>query len=288
MNKWLSGGLLLCAGVLLGALGVQLTEQWTHNEPVDRPSTAVARVQVHTLAMPSLNRERAVRVYLPPSYADNTERHYPVLYLHDGQNLFDEATSFLGEWSLDETLDALAVSHGLEIIAIGIDNGAELRAQELIPWPHPELPVAEGDRYLDFIEKTLKPWADNRFRTRTAAEHTAILGSSLGGLISHYAAHTRPQLFGKAGVLSPSYWVSEQSFAMTQPNGVHQRLLFLMGEKEGGSMVPDFDRMQQLMRATNTEDTLLFHTVAHGQHNETLWRTHLGWVLLWLFPGATY
>jgi predicted alpha/beta superfamily hydrolase len=103
-----------------------------------RPSTAGASVQLITppLHMAGLGRERSIRVYLPPSYGKG-KRRYPVLYMHDGQNLFDDATSFVGEWGVDESMDALAKSQGIEVIVVGIDHGQDKRISELSPWANP-------------------------------------------------------------------------------------------------------------------------------------------------------
>jgi predicted alpha/beta superfamily hydrolase len=103
-----------------------------------RPSTALLNVQVLTerLALPGLNRERTLRLYLPPSYATHPDRRYPVIYMHDGQNLFDDASSNTGEWGVDETLNELAARTGFEAIVVGIDHGGDKRGNELIPWSH--------------------------------------------------------------------------------------------------------------------------------------------------------
>ncbi|MFN4116213.1 MAG: alpha/beta hydrolase, partial [Inhella sp.] len=120
------------------------------------------------LPMPGLDRERSVRVYLPPSYVQQAERRYPVIYFHDGQNLFDDATSYAGEWGADELLDRLA-PQGLEAIAVGVDNGGARRMTELNPWDHPRFGKGEGWGYLRFLVEVLKPTIDGRFRTKAQA-----------------------------------------------------------------------------------------------------------------------
>lgn len=193
--------LTLCLGLMFGTAGAGAA-----------PPASTAGPQVSQLPQPltiaGLNRPRVVRLYLPPSYAGAPQRRYPVIYMHDGQNLFDHATAYAGEWEVDETLNALAKSHGFEAIVVGIDNGGERRMNELLPWPHPRFPVAEGDAYLDFIVKTVKPLIDRDYRSQPEREHTAVIGSSMGGLISHYAIQRHPEVFSKAGVSSPSYWIA--------------------------------------------------------------------------------
>ena len=172
--------------------------------PPSRPSTA--QPNVHVLApmpIPGLDRERTIRIYLPPGY-ERSGRRYPVLYLHDGQNLFDAATSFIGEWEVDESLNRLAKKSGIELIAVGIDNGGDHRLQELAPLDNAKGLAPEGDPYLAFIVKIVKPYVDAHYRTKPDRADTAIGGSSLGALISHYALYRYPQTFGKALLFSPS------------------------------------------------------------------------------------
>ena len=118
-------------------------------------------------------------VYLPPSYLGSIRR-YPVIYMHDGQNLFDAATSFAGEWYVDETMEELADA-GIEAIVVGIPNIGERRFHEYIPFPAPDLPDVQGDEYVAFIADTVKPIIDRDFRTLADAASTGIAGSSLGG-----------------------------------------------------------------------------------------------------------
>jgi len=155
------------------------------------------------LASPQLGNCRDLLVYLPPSYAES-ERRYPVLYMHDGQNLFDAATSFAGEWYADEAMEMLA-RQGLEAIIVGIPNIGERRFHEYIPFASPELAEVQGEAYVAFIADTVKPIIDRDFRSRPEREATGVAGSSLGGLISLYAYFRRPEVFGLAGVFSPAF-----------------------------------------------------------------------------------
>lgn len=157
----------------------------------------------HALRSPQLDNQRDILVYLPPSYAAG-ERRYPVLYMHDGQNLFDTATSFAGEWQVDETMQALS-QEGLEAIVVGIPNAGEQRAAEYSPsaeWP---TGGGRGQAYLRFVVETLKPLIDRDWRTLPQREHTGLLGSSLGGLISLFGFFEHAQTFGLAGVFSPAF-----------------------------------------------------------------------------------
>lgn len=234
------------------------------------------------LPMPGLARSRRLRVYLPPGYARQTERHYPVIYFHDGQNVFDNASSYAGEWGADELLDQLA-PQGLEAIAVGIDNGAELRMRELNPWDHERTGKGEGWAYLRFLVDVVKPAIDGRFRTRPEAASTALIGSSMGGLITHAALHRHREVFGLGGVLSPSFWIAPQAFdlARAEPLLASQRVLVYAGGREGESMLPQARRMAELLQTQSPQ--VRFIEEAQAQHNEAAWRAVLPRVLAHLF-----
>jgi metallo-beta-lactamase class B len=147
-----------------------------------RASTATASVSIldTAFAMPQLERTRRIWLYLPPGYAASTRR-YPVLYMHDGQNLFDAATSFAGEWGVDETLDSLHALGDPGVIVVGIDNGRMKRMDEYTPWHNTRYGGGEGDAYVDFLTQTLKPYVDAHYRTLAERVHTGVAGSSMGG-----------------------------------------------------------------------------------------------------------
>ncbi len=158
---------------------------------------------------PQLQNHRDILVYLPPSYHHSSQR-YPVLYMHDGQNLFDAATSYAGEWQVDETMETLA-TRGYEAIVVGIPNMGVRRMDEYSPFRDPRHGGGDGKKYVNFIADTLKPAIDRDFRTHAAAAATGVLGSSMGGLISLYAFFHRPQVFGYAGIMSPSVWFADEA-----------------------------------------------------------------------------
>jgi alpha-glucosidase len=252
-----------------------------------KASTALPGVSLlpELLEIPGLNRKRQIRMYVPPGYAASNKR-YPVLYMHDAQNLFDDATSFVGEWKVDETLDALSKEGKLELIVVGIDNGGDKRITELNAWDNPRFGAAEGKQYTDFIVNTLKLYIDARYRTLPDRAHTAIMGSSMGGLASHYAIAQYPQVFSKAGVFSPAYWTATPSFEfMAQhPLPKDARVFLLMGEQEGDSMVPDVQRMADIVRASGHPAANTVLKIVPGQkHNEGFWSSELREALLWMF-----
>lgn len=259
------------------------------DKPADAPkvSTALPGVSLlgEPLAMPGLERKRQLRLYLPPGYATSNKR-YPVLYMHDGQNLFDNATAYAGEWKVDETLDALAREGRLEMIVVGIDNGQDKRMTELNAWDNERIGKGEGREYTDFIVKTVKPMIDRQYRTLPGREHTAIMGSSMGGLASHYALVQYPQVFSKAGVFSPAYWTAQPSFdfVAAKPVPKDARVFLLMGEKEGPQMNADVKRMAEVVKKSGhpAANTVL-KIVPGAEHNEAFWAGELREALLWMF-----
>ncbi|WP_236250469.1 alpha/beta hydrolase [Microbulbifer sp. ALW1] len=234
--------------------------------------------------MGTLQRERSYRVYLPESY-DESDTHYPVLYMHDGQNLFDDATSYVGEWGVDETLNHLAQTCGLEIIVIGVDHGDKLRMTELNPYDNARFGKGEGDAYVDFLVKELKPHIDRSFRTLPERKHTAIMGSSMGGLISNHAINRHPQTFGIAGIFSPSYWIAPDIFAATQDNAAlaDTRVYLVTGALEGSSMTEGFNRMQKLLAEHSIPEQWQARLDAKGEHNEAFWRRTFPQAVSWLY-----
>ena len=263
------------------------------DKPADPPRASTALPGVSLLAapldMPGLNRKRQVRLYLPPGYAGSNKR-YPVLYMHDGQNLFDTATAYAGEWKVDETLDALAREGKLELIVVGIDNGGDKRMTELNAWSSERFGAAEGREYTDFIVKTLKPLVDKGYRTLAGREHTAIMGSSMGGLASHYALAQYPEVFSKAGVFSPAYWTAQPSFGFVADKPVPKdaRVFMLMGEKEGPQMVADVKRMAEVVQKTgHPAANTVVKIVPGAEHNEKFWAGELREALLWMFAPET-
>ncbi|MTB52451.1 alpha/beta hydrolase [Lewinella sp. W8] len=254
--------------------------------PAPRPSTLQPNVTIleNPLPMPGLDRDRQIRIYLPPDYVESDDR-YPVLYMHDGQNLFDDSTSFVGEWGVDEMLNEMAEESDFRLIVVGVDNGQELRMRELSPWVNEDYGPAEGEAYLEFIVRTVKPLVDATYRTQTGPAYTAIMGSSMGGLISHYGVYAYPEVFGRAGIFSPSYWYSDSVFTFTRdfPVPDSTRLYLTVGRGEG-EMVDYAERMEQTIRKTGHPDDNLVLTVdPQGEHNEAFWNRQFMPAVRWLF-----
>ncbi len=230
-------------------------------------------------------------VDLPTSCSSNLARRYPVLYLHDAQNLFDPKQSYTGAtWQITEAMQRLREQVGFEAIMVGIEHGGARRVSELTPWPIEnfmgEVPPAEGKAYLRWIVEVVKPYVDAHYPTKPECEHTAMIGSSLGGLLTHYAAHAEPKVFCKVGILSPSYWISEAPFrfAREQPAPATVRVFMYAGGKESARMLPDAQRMLNLMRETRPAGSATELLVApEAQHNEAAWAAAFPQAVRWLF-----
>ena len=258
-----------------------------------RPHTLAANVQVLTdsFRLPQLpGRTRRVWLYLPPGYAHQPTRRYPVLYFQDGQNVFDEATAFAGEWGVDETLNQLATTHPTapRAIVVAVDNGGEHRLDEYSPWVNAEYKKGgEGAAYADFLAHTLKPYIDAHYRTRPEAAHTAIAGSSMGGLIALYAGLKYPQVFGRVGVFSPALWFAKDSLLAyarhPRPASRASCFYFVAGPAESETMLPLMvAARQQLLASGVPASHIQLQAPADGQHAEWFWRREFGPAYRWL------
>ena len=246
-------------------------------------STASERVSTFTIAAPQLKVTKKIWVYLPKDYAKGNQK-YPVIYMHDGQNLFDAKTSYVGEWNIDETLDSI----NAQVIVIGIEHGNEKRMEELTPFKNEKYGGGNADNYLDFIVSTLKPYVDSTYRTKVNAKNTALFGSSLGGLVSFYGALKHPEVFGKVGCFSPSFWFNRKEIfeLMEQTKTFKTKIYFLCGDNEGDEdMVRDLNAMEYLVNTKRCECKMQNKKIIikNGQHNEKLWREGFKKAYLWLF-----
>lgn len=248
---------------------------------VNAQSTASANISVFELPAPQLDTLKTIRIYLPKSYATSTTC-YPVVYMHDAQNLFDQETSYVGEWEVDEYLDSLATK---EVIVVGIDHGNAKRIDELTPFKHEKYGGGNGDAYLKFITQTLKPYIDKKYRTHSEREHTSIIGSSLGGLISFYAALEYPDTFGKIGVFSPSFWYSEKIYEKAEKAifNMDTKFYFLAGTEEDENLIPEIKKMLEILRNKGIDtQNIEAKYIEGGKHNEALWSKNFPKAFEWL------
>ena len=252
-----------------------------------KPSTAAENVQIFEehFEVPQLKRQRKICVYLPSNY-EHVNTRYPVLYILDGQNIFDDSTSYSGEWEVDETLNKVYDETGFGLIVIAIDHGGDKRINEYSAWDNEKYGTGEGENFLKFLTETLKPKVDHVYRTKTDAKHTAIMGSSIGGLFAHYAAFKAPEVFGKSGVFSPSFWYAEQCYDLVKENSdlSNSRLYYLIGDKEGEDHIKDMTKMVELIKLKGfSKLNVVEKIVPNGTHSETIWRAEFEQAIKWLF-----
>jgi predicted alpha/beta superfamily hydrolase len=251
-------------------------DDFKQNAVSSKNNSASVNVKIMDTAfyIPQLKRTRRIWLYLPPDYA-KSKRRYPVLYMHDGQNLFENKTSYSGEWGVDEYLDSIFKKGKKEVIVVGIDNGNIKRMQEYNPWEFQSFGKGEGDQYVDFLVKTLKPFIDKHYRTLKDKPNTFIAGSSMGGLISLYAVLKYPQVYGGAGIFSPAFWTALgiDSITIADSKKINSRLFFYAGGKEGDSMIPDMKRIEKEIKKRSSS-SVREKIDEDAKHNEAAWRKY--------------
>jgi predicted alpha/beta superfamily hydrolase len=259
---------------------------WADHFP-KKAKVSTASKNVHivdtSFYIPQLLRYRRILIYLPESY-NSSNQTYPVLYMQDGQNVFDEATSFSGEWGVDETLDTLGDRYG-ETIVVAIDNGGDKRMNEYNPFDMEQFGKGEGHHYVDFMVHTLMPYINRHYRTKRSSKNTAIAGSSMGGLISFYAMLKYPNKFGSAGIFSPAFWIAPKLKEYVEKHGkkVKGKIYFFAGKQEGEQMVPDMlGILEQMTRLSKADITTVIRS--EGTHSEATWRNEFPLFYRWLAP----
>ena len=235
--------------------------------------------------IPDLIRTRRIAALLPHDYHTSGKR-YPVLYLQDGQNLYDDHAPY-GSWGVDKQLASLSARGMGDLIVIAIDHADDKRISEFTPNFKNKLGRGEGRKYITFLARTLKPYIDNHFRTRPEPEYTGIGGSSLGGLISIYAGIIYPQIYDRLMIFSPSLWVTPRIpfRVMKLTHKFRGRIYLYGGNAESKTMVPNMLRFkEELLRQTQGADVAFrIETDPDGQHNEARWGVEFPKAVEWLF-----
>lgn len=248
---------------------------WADHFEKSKPlSTATPNVKIIDTAfnIPQLGKKRKIWIYLPPNY-NHKNAKYPVIYMHDGQNLFDEATSGFGEWKIDEILNDFSKKGDKEFIVVGIDHGNSDRLKEYNPYDS-QYGKGEGKQYVDFLAKTLKPYIDKNYRTKTDFKNTSIAGSSMGGLISMYAVVRYPNIFSNAGIFSPAFWIGKaivDDLKINQRQFSNHKIYFVAAEHESKSMVSDMKEVYQILNPFDKDKNIRFVTKTDGAHKEWFW-----------------
>lgn len=274
---------------------------------IDKMKTGTIKI-IDNFFMEELDRHRNLRIYLPPEY-EESKKKYPVMYMHDAQNLFDVKTSALGSiWDVASIMDDLynsGKSNG--IIVIGIDNGRELRYAEYCPWEDIKIqelmpqvrvtkrPGGQGFLYIDFIVNTLKPYIDSNFKTLKDRESTSISGSSMGGIISLAAAIKYQEVFSKVAVFSSALFFGEQDMLkFINEKGKKDKMKIYMdvGTKETSNInIAEFPEIyinsnkkvyEALRKSGFGEDEIKFIIAEGAIHNEKEWSKRFPAMLNWI------
>lgn len=265
-----------------------------------QPHTLTGEIRSHKAFHSSiLNNDRDLVVYLPPGYEANQKKRYAVLYLHDGQNLFDGATSFIPgkEWRVDETSQALISAGKIQpLIIVGINNTGKDRINEYTPAEDARYKMGgKADLYGRMLVEELKPLIDANYRTIKDAEHTGLGGSSLGGLVSLYLGLKYPNVFGRLAVVSPSVWFADKqivNYANSLKVKPITRIWMDMGTKEGGNAeeaqraISDARLLRDMLerKGWKAGKDLKYFEAEGAQHNESAWAERVEPMLTFLFP----
>jgi predicted alpha/beta superfamily hydrolase len=264
--------------------------------------TVVGNLQIsYDFYSPQLNNKRHILVHLPPSY-DQGDGRYPVIYMHDGQNLFDDHTSFAGEWHVDETMQRLS-RQGIEAIIVGVPNMGAERINEYSPFRNVHHQDGRGDLYMAFLSETLKPAIDRRFRTLPDRMNTGLMGSSMGGLISIYGFFSHPETFGLLGAMSPSVWFARESILEYLETAAYQpgRIYLDAGTREISGSPADYHvwrarsrnyyaKVRRLKRILVRKGYRPTHDLLHfeerdARHQEAAWARRLPRAFAFLLSG---
>ena len=265
-----------------------IVERWRTNwSPFKKEYLPIIKLVSDAFEIPQLHKTRRVWALLPHDY-DKDDQHYPVLYLQDAQNLFNESSEF-GNWEIDKKLSILAEYGWGDVIIVAVEHGEEDRAREYTLGPNKVLEGSEGKKMIRFMADTLKTYIDQNYRTLPGRETTGIGGSSLGGLISIYAGFLYPEVYSKLMIFSPSLWAAPNlNFPMLPLLAPFvSRVYMYAGDNESAHLVTHVksfvSRMQE--QVANIAAELVFKTSIRpgGQHNEFYWAQEFPRALEWLF-----
>lgn len=263
-----------------------------------RSAPTEGRLHLHRkFASKFLSTPRDLIVYVPPGYSHGRER-YPVLYLQDGQNIFDPATAFGGEdWRADMTADAMIAQDEIRpLIIVGVYNSGRQRISEYAPTRDKRhRKGGKASRYAEMLAREIKPFIDHEYRTLKAARYVAVGGSSLGGLVSLVAGLEYPRVFGQMAIMSPSVWWDQRSILQwvhRYAEPVRPRMWLDVGTSEGGSpgeIVQDTRILREALigKGWREGDDLSYHEIQGAEHTERAWAARFGAVLGYLFPPTT-
>ena len=263
-------------------------EKWRINwAPFKSEFFPIAEIISEKFFIPQLNRTRKIWALLPHDYRE-TDKTYPVLYLQDAQNLFNEGSPF-GNWEIDQKMSILTEYGRGDVIIIAIENGSEDRIKEYVLDNESITQNAEGKKYIRFLADTLKPYVDSVYRTKPEREFTGIGGSSLGGLISIYSGFLYPEVYSKLMIFSPSLWINPENNypQMNFKNPYDIKVYMYGGEKEGSEMTERIHLFEETMEGWENSLSLQFSFKIsinpEGRHQEFYWSQEFPRAMEWLF-----
>jgi enterochelin esterase-like enzyme len=280
----------------------EVTQQQASSGPtVAEHSAVTGDLRLHEFRSRIFRNTRLLRVWLPPGYdaVENSERHYPVLYLNDGQNLFDRTTAYTGvEWGVDETADRLIREQAIPpLIVVGIDNAQNDRMKEYIPYRslQPRILWPRGRDYPEFLTGEVMPFVSQRYRIAGGPENTGLGGSSLGALISLYTAMQRPGVFDRLLLESPSLQISQRRVLKDSRSFSQwpEKIFVAIGTRESGredkdrQFVEDVRELERIMRGSGLDDKRLRVRIDEGAtHSEGEWARRFPEALTFLFRSG--
>src|SRR5271165_3248224 len=266
---------------------------------IDMPETTAvpatdlkSRLRLHCEFPSQLNDEKHdFIVYLPPTYDAEPERRFSVLYMQDGQNLFDPATAFHGNcWYMGETADALILAGEIEpLVIVGVYNTGEHRIDEYTPVEDKRLGGGQADTYGQMLVEELKPFVDRTYRTLPGLANCGMGGSSLGGLVSLYLGLRYTWVFGKLAVMSPSVWWHNRAILKTVAQIQRKpdlRIWLDVGTREGRRALPDVRALRRdlVNKGWKRGKDLAYTEAQGGEHSEWAWAQRVAPMLKFLFP----
>lgn len=261
--------------------------RWQRDDSEKPDMMPIVEVLSETFLIPQLNRKRKVHVLLPHDYYEQPDRHYPVLYMTDAQNLFGDGSPY-GNWQIDKNLANLAQEDKANVIIVAIDHGDDDRVQEFSPYDNAKLGKGLGALFLRFVVDTLKPAVDQAYRTFPDRLNTGMGGSSVGGLLSIYAALMYPHIFGRLMIFSPSLWISKKIYfdAIHFFEPLETKIYLYGGGKEGSNMIPNVTHLEETINNQGFGyNRVKIHTSIdpNGEHTEERWGREFPVALKWLF-----
>ncbi len=275
---------------------------WADLSTKEAPSTITGSVILEDIELPTFKGPRKVRIYLPPNYENSNER-FPVIYMTDGQNVFDIKTANAGEWKMDELMENFADNGSpLTSIVVAIDHAGDNRRMEYLPFSHEgkiaptidgnNLAKAKGKEFADWLVHELKPNIDQRYRTKPDREHTSLMGSSMGGLIACYTALRHQEVISKAACISSAFLkrlVGSHFIDYIKQTPKRQPMKFHidMGDNEfdlfGDNILKETQEVYEaLLSAGFKKQELRYQIIQGGTHDEPSWRSRTEDILLWL------